>query len=63
MEYQINVSLKGVHFFAASDLSIRTMEELRVVHKSFVHAFPESKGYTVRATRWQKQCQTVGLDD
>ena len=63
MHYQLNVSLKGVHFFATADLSIRTMEELRIVHKSFIRAFPESKGYTVRATRWQKQGQTVDLDD
>ena len=63
MNYQINVSLKGLHFFAAADLSIKTMEELRIVHKSFVHAFPESKGYTVKATRWQKLYQKVDLDD
>ena len=51
MNYEINVSLNGRHFFATHERSITNSSELMKVFKVFVEKFPESEGYKISVTR------------
>jgi len=49
MYYEINVSYKGVHFFATAERSITDECGLVIVLNEIVKRFPESDGYEVSA--------------
>lgn len=61
MHYEINVSLNGMHFFATAERSIQSEEKLIQVYNALKAAFPEDKGYWVKATYWQKTGKEVNM--
>lgn len=61
MEYEINVSLNGKHFFATHERSITNSSALMKVFKVFVEKFPESDGYKISVTR--KECSYFTIDN
>lgn len=61
MNYEINVSLNGRHFFATHERSITNSSELKKVFKVFVEKFPESDGYKISVTR--KECTYFSIDN
>ena len=54
--YEINVALNGRHFFATSNRSITSADELVKVMDIFREKFPKDEGYELRVTHWK----TVG---
>ncbi len=52
MNYEINVSLNGKHFFATTERSARTQEDARKLFDTLRERFPKSEGYEVTATRY-----------
>ena len=54
MYYEINVSLNGSHFFATAERSITGEWELNKVLPVIKEKFPESEGYEISVTFWEK---------
>lgn len=54
MFYEINVSKNGFHFFATDERSIQSKEKLEIVLKIIKEKFPESEGYELLVTRYEK---------
>lgn len=51
MNYEINISLNGQHFFATAKRSLTTEADLLKVWPTLVAAFPESEGYKLSVSR------------
>lgn len=62
MYYEINVSLNGKHFFATDERSIRTKAKLYDVLEVFMQKFPESEGYNVSVTYWEKLGKYIDIE-
>lgn len=54
MYYEINVTLNGKHLFATTERSITTQAKLDEMYKLFSEKFPESEGYKLDVTEWNK---------
>lgn len=54
MYYEINVSKNGYHFFATAERSITTQQQAEKMYKLFKEKFPESEGYSISVTQWNK---------
>lgn len=58
MYFEINVSLRGHHFFATAPRSIPHRDALALVLAEFHKLFTEERGYEISVTKWE----TVGED-
>lgn len=47
MYYEICITLRGKHFFATSDRSLTTRDQMLKVLDVFLTKFPESEGYSI----------------
>ena len=54
MYIEINVALNGKHFFATAERSITNNDKYNEVLAVLRNKFPESEGYTITATQWDK---------
>lgn len=54
MGYEINVALNGKHFFATHERSITNIWKLQEVLPIFMEKFPESEGFEITVTEWNK---------
>ena len=60
MYYEINVAKlnektgRYEHFFATDERSITNMFKLQTVVNDFKNRFPESEGFKITCTHWQK---------
>ncbi len=59
MYYEINVALDGKHFFATAERSLTNKYEAEKALKVFIDKFPESEGYTISMTIWEKKGQLI----
>lgn len=59
MYYEINVSRNGRHFFATAERSLTTESEAKAAYMIFAAKFPESEGYKIEVTCWQKSGRKV----
>lgn len=59
MYYEINVSLNGMHLFATNERSITTETDAKRIYKLFENKFPESEGYKISITYWEKTGHSV----
>lgn len=62
MSYEINVSLKGKHYFATSDRSLRSEDAAVAMAKHFKELFPESEGYQITVRRILTTMQEVTVE-
>lgn len=62
MYYEINVTLSGKHFFATAKRSITNPWDLKEKLKVFIQKFPESEGYKLSVTRWEKVGEELEID-
>lgn len=60
MYYEINVSNENGHLFATAERSINSMRELKRMVELFTEKFPESEGYKLMVSEWNKTGK--GLD-
>ncbi|MHA2403849.1 MAG: hypothetical protein ACXADH_12715 [Candidatus Kariarchaeaceae archaeon] len=58
MNYEINVSKNGVHFFATAERSLTAKSIAKLAYDKLKEAFPESEGYKLTISRWE----TVGKE-
>lgn len=63
MYYEINVSLNGNHLFATADRSITTINKAKRVYELFKEKFPESEGYKIDVTYWEKTGRLVEMNE
>ena len=63
MYYEINVSLNGKHLFATAERSISNRWELDKVYHIFKEKFPESEGYEMSVTMWDKRGTYIHMED
>lgn len=54
MYIEINIALNGKHFFATAERSITDNDKYNEVLAVLRKKFPESEGYTISATQWDK---------
>lgn len=54
MWYEINVSKKGVHYFATSERSITTIAKAVEIRDLLKKAMPIEEGFRFTITQWQK---------
>jgi hypothetical protein len=59
MNYEINVSLNGAHFFATAERSITSEPRALEVFKTLREKFPEAHGWTVTASLMQHSGRNV----
>jgi hypothetical protein len=59
MYYEFNVSKNGSHFFATHERSVTTESKAKELHAVLVEKFPESEGYKVTCTYWEKRGKSV----
>ena len=62
MYYEINVSLKGKHFFATAERSIIREERLKELLLVFNDKFPASEGYTISACLYRNSGQELDVN-
>ena len=51
--YEINVALKGQHYFATAPRSIVTEEKAKTTMADMRKRFPESEGFSISCTHYQ----------
>jgi hypothetical protein len=61
MYYEINVALKGRHFFATAERSITCEDDLKTVYKALAERFKEEDGFKLSVTKWSKTGQSVDM--
>ena len=61
MFYEINVSHNGKHLFATAERSLTTRADMEKLYGIFKEKFPETDGYKVSVTYWEKIGQPVKL--
>ena len=67
MYYEINVSKlnpqtgKYEHYFATSERSITNMFKLQTVVDDLKNRFPESEGFKITCTHWQKNGEEMAI--
>ena len=54
MYYEINVTLNGKHLFATAERSATCQSSLKLLYDIFKEKFPESEGYEISVTRWER---------
>jgi len=62
--YEINISKKGIHFFATDPRSCVGEYDLEKILPTILEKFPESEGYKVSVTWWETKgtkCQPNDL--
>ena len=62
MYYEINVSKKGRHIFATAERSITTYADAKFMYELFKEKFPESEGYKIDVTYWQKIGKPMNIE-
>lgn len=62
MYYEINVSLNGKHLFATAERSITNNLKAEKVYLIFKEKFPESEGYKIDITEWNKVGKPINMD-
>ncbi|WP_336784103.1 hypothetical protein [Paenibacillus illinoisensis] len=61
MFYEINVSINGRHFFATAERSLTTEAEFNKALGIFKEKFPESEGYKLSASKWEKSGREIKI--
>lgn len=63
MYYEINVALNGQHLFATAERSITDKWKAEEVYKLFKEKFPESDGYKISVTYWEKAGSVLDMEN
>ena len=61
MYYEINVSKNGRHYFATAERSITRLTQAEGLYMVFKEKFPESEGYEISVTEWNKVGKSVEI--
>ena len=61
MNYEINISLNGTHFFATHERSITSKLALEKVYPVLKEKFPEEEGYKISITLWETIGKSVDV--
>lgn len=61
MNYEINVSKEGAHYFATAERSLYTEGEAFILIKQFRELFKESEGYEISLCLCRKTSQSVKI--
>lgn len=62
MYWEINISLNGKHLFATAERSIVNTYHLQKVYDLLKEKFPESEGYKIDVTEWNKVGKKVNME-
>lgn len=63
MYYEINVSKNGRHLFATAERSITNFTQAEGMYILFKEKFPESEGYEISVTRWDKVGKPINMNE
>ena len=63
MYYEINVSKDGKHLFATAERSITVSWEAEQIYNLFKEKFPESEGYKISVTKWEKVGKQIDMNE
>ena len=62
MYFEINVSLNGKHLFATAERSVVNTWHLQKIYNLFKEKFPESEGYEISVTEWNKVGKSINME-
>ena len=62
MYYEINVSKNGRHLFATAERSITSLTQAEGMYMLFKEKFPESEGYEISVTEWNKVGHPIDMN-
>ena len=62
MYYEINISKNGRHFFATAERSITSLTQAEGMYMLFKEKFPESEGYKIDVTYWEKVGKSINIE-
>lgn len=62
MYYEICVSLNGRHLFATAERSITDIHKAETVYKLFKEKFPETDGYKITVSKWDKVGEYIKMN-
>ena len=62
MYYEINVALKGKHFFATAERSITNKWKLKEVYDILKEKFPHEEGYEISVTKYETVGKFVDME-
>lgn len=61
MYYEINVSLRGTHFFATAERSITDSIKLLKVYNQIAAKFTKDEGFELSVTKWENRGIVVDM--
>ncbi len=62
MYYEINVALKGKHFFATAERSITNKWKLKEVYDVLKEKFPQEEGYEISVTYYETVGKFINME-
>jgi hypothetical protein len=62
MSYEINISKNGKHYFATAERSLTTLSESTKVYNELKEFYPESQGFNLSMTKWEKIGKEIKID-
>jgi hypothetical protein len=62
MYYEINVALKGKHFFATAERSITNKWKLKEVYDILKEKFPQEEGYEISVTKYETVGKFINME-
>jgi hypothetical protein len=62
MSFEINISKNGKHYFATAERSLTTLGEATKVYNELKGFYPESQGFKLSMTKWEKRGKEIIID-
>lgn len=62
MNYEINVSRNGQHYFATAERSLTTHHDMMKMVYHFSIVFPVEEGYKITVTEWNRSGTELSTD-
>ena len=62
MSFEINISKNGKHYFATAERSLITLGEATKVYNELKEFYPESQGFKLSMTKWEKRGKEIKID-
>jgi hypothetical protein len=62
MSFEINISKNGKHYFATAERSLTTLDEATKVYNELKEFYPESQGFKLSMTKWEKRGKEIKID-
>lgn len=63
MNYEINISKNGIHFFATHERSVSSSKKLKEIYPILKEKFPEEEGYLISVTKYERIGKVILMEE